>query len=115
MVVFEESVLDIGSRSLLLVVVASLPGNFELQATVASTLFMSQCPELAPFTRRLVVPPLPPLAQVYDVTPYLGQHPGGDAILRNAGGDSTKGMHGPQHPAQAMEILEQHFIGLLET
>lgn len=52
---------------------------------------------------------------MYDVTPYLGQHPGGDAILRNAGGDSTDGMHGPQHPPQAMEILEQHFVGLLET
>lgn len=53
--------------------------------------------------------------QVYDVTPYLGQHPGGLAILRNAGGDSTEGMSGPQHPPQAMEILEQHFIGLLEA
>lgn len=52
---------------------------------------------------------------MYDVTPYLGQHPGADAILRNAGDDSTEGMHGPQHPAQAMEILEQHFIGQLET
>lgn len=57
----------------------------------------------------------PTPAQVYDVTPYLGQHPGGDAILRNAGGDSTEGMHGPQHPSQALEILEQHFIGRLET
>lgn len=53
--------------------------------------------------------------QVYDVTPYLEQHPGGDAMLRNAGGDSTEGMHGPQHPPQAMEILEQHYIGLLEA
>ncbi|CAN0540459.1 unnamed protein product, partial [Scytosiphon promiscuus] len=53
--------------------------------------------------------------QVYDVTPYLDQHPGGDALLRNVGADSTEGMHGPQHPAQAMEILEQHFIGHLET
>lgn len=62
-------------------------------------------------------PPSPPFAcpQVYDVTPYLGQHPGGDAMLRNAGGDSTDGMHGPQHPPQAMEILEQHYIGLLDA
>ncbi|CAN0134569.1 unnamed protein product [Scytosiphon promiscuus] len=52
--------------------------------------------------------------KVYDVTPYLEAHPGGDALLRNAGGDSTKGMHGPQHPASAMEILEQHYIGVLE-
>eukprot|EP00903_Cladosiphon_okamuranus_P011606 g10916.t1 len=53
--------------------------------------------------------------KVYDVTEYLDQHPGGDSIMRNAGGDSTEGMHGPQHPKQAMEILENHFIGLLET
>ncbi|CAM9967839.1 unnamed protein product, partial [Laminaria digitata] len=53
--------------------------------------------------------------KVYDVTPYLGQHPGGDALLRNVGGDSTEGMNGPQHPPQAMEILEQHFIGHLEA
>eukprot|EP00752_Nemacystus_decipiens_P010473 g9331.t1 len=52
--------------------------------------------------------------KVYDVTSYLGQHPGGDAMLRNAGGDSTEGMHGPQHPPQAIEILEQHFLGPLE-
>lgn len=32
--------------------------------------------------------------QVYDVTPYVEEHPGGDAILRNAGGDATEGFHG---------------------
>ncbi|XP_066353812.1 cytochrome B5-like protein [Miscanthus floridulus] len=29
--------------------------------------------------------------KVYDVTPYVEEHPGGDAILNNAGGDSTRG------------------------
>ncbi|CAN0541136.1 unnamed protein product, partial [Ectocarpus sp. 12 AP-2014] len=53
--------------------------------------------------------------QVYDVTSYLHQHPGGDAILRNAGEDSTEGMHGPQHPPSAMEILQTLYIGLLEA
>ncbi|CAM9578383.1 unnamed protein product [Choristocarpus tenellus] len=53
--------------------------------------------------------------KVYDVTPYLNAHPGGDAMLRNAGGDSSKGMHGPQHPTQALEILAQHYIGELKT
>ncbi|CAM9286164.1 unnamed protein product [Ectocarpus sp. 12 AP-2014] len=53
--------------------------------------------------------------KVYDVTSYLHQHPGGDAILRNAGGDSTEGMHGPQHPPSAMEILQTLYIGLLEA
>lgn len=32
--------------------------------------------------------------QVYDVTPYVEEHPGGDAILNNAGGDSTEGFYG---------------------
>jgi len=31
---------------------------------------------------------------VYDVTPYVEEHPGGDAILNNAGRDSTKGFYG---------------------
>ncbi|RLM61411.1 hypothetical protein C2845_PM14G10390 [Panicum miliaceum] len=31
---------------------------------------------------------------VYDVTPYVEEHPGGDAILNNAGGDSTEGFFG---------------------
>jgi cytochrome b involved in lipid metabolism len=34
------------------------------------------------------------LNQVYDVTPYVEEHPGGDAILNNAGGDSTEGFFG---------------------
>lgn len=32
--------------------------------------------------------------QVYDVTPFVEEHPGGDAILNNAGGDSTVGFFG---------------------
>lgn len=35
-----------------------------------------------------------PSIQVYDVTPYVEEHPGGDAILNNAGGDSTEGFFG---------------------
>uniref|UniRef100_A0A0E0QIF8 Cytochrome b5 heme-binding domain-containing protein n=2 Tax=Oryza TaxID=4527 RepID=A0A0E0QIF8_ORYRU len=31
---------------------------------------------------------------VYDVTSYVEEHPGGDAILNNAGGDSTEGFFG---------------------
>jgi hypothetical protein len=34
------------------------------------------------------------LNQVYDVTPYVEEHPGGDAILNNAGADSTEGFFG---------------------
>lgn len=32
--------------------------------------------------------------KVYDVTSYVEDHPGGDAILKNAGGDATVGFHG---------------------
>lgn len=53
--------------------------------------------------------------QVYDVTPYLGRHPGGDAMLRPAGGDATEGFYGPQHPVQAKEILDRYYIGMLKT
>ena len=36
--------------------------------------------------------------KVYDFTNYLEEHPGGDAMLTDAGGDATKGFKGPQHP-----------------
>lgn len=32
--------------------------------------------------------------RVYDVTEYVAIHPGGDAILRNVGADSSAGFHG---------------------
>jgi cytochrome b involved in lipid metabolism len=32
--------------------------------------------------------------KVYDVSPYVEQHMGGDAILKNAGLDSSAGFHG---------------------
>ncbi|XP_051228713.1 cytochrome B5-like protein isoform X2 [Lolium perenne] len=32
--------------------------------------------------------------KVYDVTSYVEEHPGGDAILNNAGADSTEGFFG---------------------
>lgn len=31
---------------------------------------------------------------MYDVTSYVEEHPGGDEILNNAGGDSTEGFLG---------------------
>ena len=49
--------------------------------------------------------------KVYDVTEYVDIHPGGDAILRNAGGDSSVGFHGPQHPSSAVDILSKYHIG----
>lgn len=49
--------------------------------------------------------------KVYDVTEYIEDHPGGDTILKNAGGDSTAGVKGPQHPASIWDVLALHYIG----
>ncbi|CAO2163504.1 unnamed protein product [Urochloa humidicola] len=38
--------------------------------------------------------------KVYDVTPYVEEHPGGDAILNNAGDDSTEGFFGTAKTVQ---------------
>eukprot|EP00163_Fabomonas_tropica_P029404 TRINITY_DN627_c0_g1_i3.p2 TRINITY_DN627_c0_g1~~TRINITY_DN627_c0_g1_i3.p2 ORF type:complete len:603 (-),score=206.75 TRINITY_DN627_c0_g1_i3:2856-4664(-) len=51
--------------------------------------------------------------KVYDVTDYAPQHRGGKAIFRNAGGDSTAGFLGPQHPSSAYNLLNDFYIGNL--
>lgn len=43
--------------------------------------------------------------KVYDLTEYIPLHPGGEAILRNAGLDSTEGFSGSQHPARVWEMV----------
>ena len=50
---------------------------------------------------------------VYDVTSYVEEHPGGDAILDNAGGDATTGFYGPQHPPRAFDLIGEFYIGEL--
>ena len=50
-------------------------------------------------------------ARVYNVTDYVEEHPGGQAILNNAGGTSTKGFYGPQHPARVFDMIEDFYIG----
>ncbi|CAO2163506.1 unnamed protein product [Urochloa humidicola] len=52
---------------------------------------------------------------VYDVTPYVEEHPGGDAILNNAGDDSTEGFFGPQHGTRVFDIIEDCCIGQLKA
>ncbi|KAF2915708.1 cytochrome B5-like protein [Oryza sativa Japonica Group] len=52
--------------------------------------------------------------KVYDVTSYVEEHPGGDEILNNAGGDSTEGFLGPQHGFRVFEIIEDFCIGKLK-
>eukprot|EP01089_Gocevia_fonbrunei_P013596 TRINITY_DN3515_c0_g1_i2.p1 TRINITY_DN3515_c0_g1~~TRINITY_DN3515_c0_g1_i2.p1 ORF type:complete len:157 (-),score=42.94 TRINITY_DN3515_c0_g1_i2:9-419(-) len=49
--------------------------------------------------------------KVYDVTSYVDEHPGGDAIFNNAGADSTKGFKGDQHPLRVADMIEEYYIG----
>lgn len=49
--------------------------------------------------------------KVYDVTEYVDIHPGDDAILNYVGGDSSKGFHGPQHPASVWDVIREFYIG----
>ncbi|CAA0832039.1 Cytochrome B5-like protein [Striga hermonthica] len=49
--------------------------------------------------------------KVYDVTPYVEEHPGGDAILAHAGDDSTEGFFGPQHATRVFDMIEDFYIG----
>ncbi|KAL1226394.1 Cytochrome B5-like protein [Cardamine amara subsp. amara] len=51
--------------------------------------------------------------KVYDVTSYVEEHPGGDAILDHAGDDSTLGFFGPQHGTRVFDIIEDFYIGEL--
>ncbi|KAL6779342.1 CYB4 [Auxenochlorella protothecoides x Auxenochlorella symbiontica] len=53
------------------------------------------------------------VAGVYDVTQYIEDHPGGDAIFTHAGGDATEGFHGPQHPATVHDLVREYLIGTL--
>jgi cytochrome b involved in lipid metabolism len=51
------------------------------------------------------------LLKVFDVTSYVDEHPGGDAILSNAGGDSTDLFTGPQHPPRVYDLIDEFCIG----
>ncbi|KAK3439092.1 hypothetical protein EUGRSUZ_C03730 [Eucalyptus grandis] len=52
--------------------------------------------------------------KVYDVTSYVEEHPGGDAILTHAGDDSTEGFFGPQHATRVFDMIEDFYIGDLK-
>ena len=43
--------------------------------------------------------------KVYDFTEYIAHHPGGEAMLKNAGRDSTEGFSGTQHPARVWDMV----------
>ncbi|KAL5768738.1 hypothetical protein ACOSP7_015281 [Xanthoceras sorbifolium] len=52
--------------------------------------------------------------KVYDVTSYVEEHPGGDAILAHAGDDSTEGFFGPQHATRVFDMIDDFYVGDLE-
>lgn len=49
------------------------------------------------------------------MTDYIDFHPGGEAILRNAGRDSTEGFYGPQHPITTRDVICEYYVGPLKT
>ncbi len=51
---------------------------------------------------------------MYNLTEYIDEHPGGDSILSNVGGDATEGFHGPQHVSTVFVLVEDYCIGRLE-
>ena len=51
---------------------------------------------------------------MYDVTPFLDEHPGGEEILlENAGIDSSENFEDVGHSSDAREMLEEYYIGEL--
>jgi len=52
--------------------------------------------------------------KVYDVTSYVDEHPGGDAILAHAGDDSTEGFYGPQHASRVFDMVDEFYLGELK-
>mmetsp|Transcript_15694 Transcript_15694/g.31907 ORF Transcript_15694/g.31907 Transcript_15694/m.31907 type:complete len:141 (-) Transcript_15694:582-1004(-) len=53
--------------------------------------------------------------KVYDVTKYIGDHPGGAEIMaENAGKDVSDQFEEFFHSADAREVLKQHEVGVLE-
>jgi Cytochrome b5-like Heme/Steroid binding domain len=42
---------------------------------------------------------------------YIDLHPGGEAMLRKAGRDSTAGFSGNQHPARVWDMIDEFYVG----
>jgi len=59
--------------------------------------------------------------KVYDVTNFIGQHPGGNVILDACGTDATELFEtrpmgsGTPHSEYARDLLNDYFVGDLET
>ncbi|KAG9130114.1 hypothetical protein Leryth_012858 [Lithospermum erythrorhizon] len=52
--------------------------------------------------------------KVYDVTSYVEEHPGGDAISDISDGHNWMGYYGPQHGGGVFQLIEDFHIGDLE-
>lgn len=56
------------------------------------------------------------LSQVYDVTPFLEDHPGGDEVLlNNTGRDATDDFEDVGHSESAREMMEKYYIGEVDS
>jgi len=50
--------------------------------------------------------------KVYDVTPFIREHPGGmDVLLENAGIDATASFEASGHSADARSLMRKYYIG----
>ncbi|KAK7114096.1 hypothetical protein V1264_000216 [Littorina saxatilis] len=50
--------------------------------------------------------------QVYDVTKFLDEHPGGEEVLlEQAGGDSTEAFEDVGHSTDARDLMKDYLIG----
>ncbi|RWR96705.1 hypothetical protein CKAN_02610300 [Cinnamomum micranthum f. kanehirae] len=54
------------------------------------------------------------LEEVFDITKYLEEHPGGEEVLLEASGDATKAFDEVGHSSTATSIMTDYFIGVVE-
>ncbi|XP_042003602.1 cytochrome b5-like [Salvia splendens] len=53
--------------------------------------------------------------QVYDVTPFMDDHPGGDEVLLSATGkDATNDFEDIGHSDEAREMMDKYYIGEID-
>ncbi|GAA0167765.1 hypothetical protein Leryth_000204 [Lithospermum erythrorhizon] len=53
--------------------------------------------------------------KVYDVTPFMDDHPGGDEVLLSATGkDATNDFEDVGHSDSAREMLDKYYIGTID-